>query len=475
MNESIDGNEILSDEETSEDPDQMISDDSNESTIATRSKRRVNRINYSDEKYFRSRLGTDPDDSKRKTFSGDESGKKRLRILSRPDNNGKNYRSANQNKKNPVVGKSKYYEESDDEEDLEEDNSSDNMNVDEFSEENSDQGENDDFENELPDDQPKIIIDPISSTRENNSQFIAAHLDWCKKCGGTANRYNIDKGPLVLCEYCSNSYHSTCYSRKTTNSKIICQQCNKTDSHMSRCMICYKEHSSKENNSKNINDSEKSNKDSTSNLDSEDSQVFFRCLYCSQAVHESCIPSLDGEKILKDKMESYRESWRCHLCLKWEDKVDKILTYRKIPASDNKEGSMEISESQDTPQSEDINVDSDNIEDYEFLVKFEDLSYLQVEWVPGPWLYGTSQSKYNNYIKLQPEPLTKEEVIQNNWTKIHRILDVQFKSEVTLREQLIKGQKNFGRGTPVQAYVKWKGLNYFDGIIFFYSQFIFEF
>ena len=59
--------------------------------------------------------------------------------------------------------------------------------------------------------------------------------------------------------------------------------------------------------------------------------------------------------------------------------------------------------------------------------------------------------------------MTREEVIQEDWLKIHRILDVQFKSEITLREQLAKGQKSLGRGTPVQALVKWKGLNYFDG------------
>jgi len=233
-------------------------------------------------------------------------------------------------------------------------------------------------------------------------------------------------------------------------------------------MVCHKEHSNKEKNFKNTEDSQRSNnKVSTTNLDPKDSGVFFRCIRCSQAVHESCMPFLNEEETLEDKMESYRESWNCHLCLKWEDNVDKILTYRKLPVNINKEGSTETLESQVTFQSEDINADSDNIEDYEFLVKFKDLSYLQVEWVPGPWLYGVSPTKYNNYIKLQPEPLTKEEVIQSYWTKIHRILDVQFKSEVTLREQLQKGHKHLGRGVPVQAYVKWKGLNYLDGKFFF--------
>ncbi|CAG8749878.1 9903_t:CDS:1, partial [Funneliformis mosseae] len=90
------------------------------------------------------------------------------------------------------------------------------------------------------------------------------------------------------------------------------------------------------------------------------------------------------------------------------------------------------------------------------------MSYLQVEWVPGPWVYGISPTKYNYYIRSQPEPLTKEEAIKSYWTEIHRILDVQFKNEVTLREQLVNKHKNLGKGVPVQAYVKWRGLNYAD-------------
>lgn len=479
-----DDSESLSDVETSDDTDQMISDDSNESRIATRSKRKVNRINYSDEKYFRSRLGNDPDDLKRKNkpSSNINPEKKRFKILT--SINDKNGRSTNQNKKiskfNSSNKKSKYHQESDDNDNndddgddniVDDDDNVDDSETDKFSgnsesmEGSSDQGsEDDDSESDSSKDRSKLMIDPISTARASNPQFISAHLDWCKKCGGTANRHNNEKGSLVLCEYCSNSFHSICYSRKTTNSKIICQQCNKIDSHVSRCMICHEESYSRENNnSKSKEDSKKSNKVSTSNLDPDDSQVFFRCLYCTQAAHESCLPFLDEEKTLKDKMVSYRESWKCHLCLKWEDKVDKILTYRKVPADKNNV-SMEISESQDTPTPQsDLNSDSDNIEDYEFLVKFKDLSYIQVEWVPGPWLYGVNPNKYNVYIKSQPEQLTKEEVIHEDWTKIHRILDVQFKSEITLRDQLTKGQKNLGRGALVQAYVKWKGLNYFDG------------
>ncbi|GBC07986.1 hypothetical protein RclHR1_07830013 [Rhizophagus clarus] len=478
-----DDSESLSDVETLDDTDQVISDDSNGSRIATRSKRRVNRINYSDEKYFRSRLGNDPDDLKKKkrSSSGNNSEKKRFKFLK--SINGKNDRSTNQDKKiskfNSSNKKSKYHQETDnDDDDDDDDNDDDNdddSETDKFSGNNdsmegsSDQvSEDDDSESDSSGDGSKSIIDPISVARANNSEFISAHLDWCKKCGGSANRNsNNDKGPLVLCEYCSNSFHSICYSRKTTNSKIICQQCNKIDSHVSRCMICHEESYSKENNNSNSKeDSKKSNKVSTSNLDSDDSQVFFRCLNCTQAAHESCLPFLNEEKTLKDKMISYRESWKCHLCLKWEDKVDKILTYRKAPTDKDKVSpvSPEIPESQDTPtpQSEDISSDSDNIEDYEFLVKFKDLSYIQVEWVPGPWLYGVTPNKYNVYIKSQPEQLSEEEVVQKDWTKIHRILDVQFKSEITLREQFTNGQKNLGRGVPVQAYVKWKGLNYFD-------------
>ncbi|CAI2172775.1 10525_t:CDS:10 [Funneliformis geosporum] len=459
IEESVDESLDLSDEEISEDSDQMITDDSNESTIATRSKRRVNRINYSDEKYFRSRLGNDPDELKRRKESLTENkiDKGRFKILSSKLNNFNNVESLD--RRNSVIvsiDNSNFFEENVDDEILKEnDDPNDSSEEESFTENSNKNFEDDDYSES---DQSNPMIDPISSTRANNSQFIAAHLDWCKKCGGSAKRYNSEKGPLVLCEYCSNSYHSTCYSKKTTNAKILCQQCSKSDSHISRCMVCHKEPSNKEKNSESDEDLQRPIKDVAISLDPEDSQVFFRCLRCSQAIHESCLPFLNEEESLSEKMQSYRESWNCHLCLKWEDKIDKILTFRKISVNSNKEGSMEVSRS----QIEEINADSDNIEDYEFLVKFEDVSYLQVEWVPGPWVFGISPTKYNNYVKSQPDPLTKEEAIKSYWTKIHRILDVQFKNEVTLREQLENRHKNLGKGVPVQAYVKWRGLNYAD-------------
>src|SRR6266540_3402297 len=148
--ETLDGIESLSDEESSEDTDQIVSDDPNESAMITRSKRRViNRVNYSDEKYFKSRLGTDPDAARmeKKTSFEDETKKKRLKTLSsKPNHNSKNDRSGSQKKKNSVTSStnnSKSSEESGDDEDLEDDNVSNYRHEEESLEENSDQGSED--------------------------------------------------------------------------------------------------------------------------------------------------------------------------------------------------------------------------------------------------------------------------------------------------------------------------------------------
>ncbi|CAG8751044.1 10845_t:CDS:1, partial [Funneliformis mosseae] len=145
IEESTDESSELSDEEISEDSDQMVTDDSDESTIATRSKRRVNRVNYSDEKYFKSRLGKDPNELKKRkrSFPENKFDKRRFKHLSSRLND---YSKEVESLDNTVIvsiDNSEFYETVDDE--LLKDNDDDSNEEESFTESSNKNSEDDDY------------------------------------------------------------------------------------------------------------------------------------------------------------------------------------------------------------------------------------------------------------------------------------------------------------------------------------------
>ncbi|CAG8601442.1 2670_t:CDS:10, partial [Acaulospora morrowiae] len=192
-------------------------------------------------------------------------------------------------------------------------------------------------------------------------------------------------------------------------------------------------------------------------------KVLFRCFRCYLGMHQQCLPPLNNEKTIEDKMKFYRRKWTCHFCHKWEYNIDKILTFRytSTKGKDNDDSLMEI----------DNLLLFDEFNAYfevEFLVKFEDLSYRNVEWVPGPWLMGVAPAKFRNFIKSEPEPLPVETVIHSDWTKVDRVLDVEYEDGKTLRDLLNsmtskkKSKKSSGKTKIKSALIKWKGIKYSD-------------
>ncbi|CAG8606189.1 11841_t:CDS:2, partial [Acaulospora colombiana] len=161
-------------------------------------------------------------------------------------------------------------------------------------------------------------------------------------------------------------------------------------------------------------------------------KLLFRCTRCHLAAHRQCIPPLYDEQDLNEKMVYYRSKWTCHFCHKWEYNIDKILTFRRIPTEDDGDNTLSM-EIDDNPIPFE---ESDEFFETEYLVKFEDTSYRNVEWVPGPWLMGVAPGKFRNFIKSDPEQLPVEVVIHSDWTKVDRVLDVEYEDGKTLRDLL---------------------------------------
>ncbi|RIB13901.1 P-loop containing nucleoside triphosphate hydrolase protein [Gigaspora rosea] len=323
-------------------------------------------------------------------------------------------------------------------------------------------------------------IPPYNMLRKDDPEFIEKHLWWCDKCGDSRS-----KGTFVYCENCSITYHRQCYQFRSVvvNGIVECKYCIENNA---VCIICHR-NSEDENQQLSKNEQEQSNEmtmnkgdlvneiqqpnkeinsdepqqskemdnneedamSSSSSISDPYSNLFFRCNRCSLTLHERCLPSVNEDDSHELKMEFYRNKWNCHLCNRWSWEIDRILTYRYISEQSGEQSSI-LDESNTLMKASEIEV----------LVKFKDLSYRKVEWVPGYWLMNVSILKYRNFVKTRPVPLSEEEVIPREWLKIHRVLDVEYSNNKTLREKLSSRRSGSGAETMKRAFIKWKGLKY---------------
>jgi transcription elongation factor Elf1 len=149
----------------------------------------------------------------------------------------------------------------------------------------------------------------------------------------------------------------------------------------------------------------------------------FRCQRCNFVAHFNCMLNLykmaHPNNSESDNWELIR-LWHCHDCLKWTDNVEKALTFRmsNYPERTGKR---------------------------EFLVKFEGLSYLHVEWVPELWLKRVCPGKYRGGMSdmLESKPPPMEVAVPSSFTTIEKIL-----------------QLSTHKGDVSHIYIKWEGLGH---------------
>ncbi|KAG9018869.1 hypothetical protein FRB90_008806 [Tulasnella sp. 427] len=135
------------------------------------------------------------------------------------------------------------------------------------------------------------------------------------------------------------------------------------------------------------------------------SRLLFRCSTCKRPAHyEHIAPLTDGApEGVEAIAQSYQENWSCQDCRRWLYKLDKIIAWRPYPAD-----AVEAPRNADTP----INYKSSLPREY--LVKWEDVSFRHLEWVPHMWLLTTNQQKLRNFLtqgaKVRLYPTDHEEV-----------------------------------------------------------------
>jgi hypothetical protein len=220
---------------------------------------------------------------------------------------------------------------------------------------------------------------------------------------------------------------------------------------------------------------------------------FFRCFRCGYIAHETCLPpledepaNLDEDDLLVKRIKKYRRDWKCFLCVQWNHDIDKIIAYQEPEDADLTEEAQDTENSRSTivisdddlPKVEDDsdfdtkdecknqNKEQSNVEgERRFLVKWKDCSYRHVEWVPEQWLVGVNPSAVRAFLRKEPTPAFKQDVVMPEWTRIDRILNVEFKNGKTLLEVKFRSSREEDEAMKrvKSALIKWKGLHYDEG------------
>ncbi|KAJ3281257.1 hypothetical protein HK104_000118 [Borealophlyctis nickersoniae] len=127
---------------------------------------------------------------------------------------------------------------------------------------------------------------------------------------------------------------------------------------------------------------------------------FKECTGCHRVAHVNCVS---------------KGRWECDGCEAALGEIDKILTWR-APRDGHRE----------------------------YLVKWKDVSYRDLHWVSGPWLDAFAKASLRAFLRNDPQPLKKDQVVNPQWLKIDRILDINTEK------------------VKHWMYVKWCGLGYED-------------
>lgn len=355
----------------------------------------------------------------------------------------------------------------------------------------------------------------IMSVREvfqlPTNDFKEVHRPVCDGCGYGDDK---NKGALIPCQGCSNSYHKACLGNRSTRDHAVTKVAS--DAFVMQCRFCIGFYKKKDSRAPKHDVCQGCNKQNPSckrfspkktpkqeealriekggvdpvtpvqpELVNNTKSVLFRCSRCHCAWHyehlphpnKSRDPALnDPESLARLRREEYEITWLCKRCQDTdEEKVDKIVAWRPRDREAYAEG-MDI-----TFYDED---------DLEYLLKWEKKSYNHCVWMPGAWVYGVVKANMRlSFVKRSlgetgDEGLdverhndsllrwSEKDAIHSVWIMPDIILDVQYAprsrdDEKKYRAKSLKDkfEDDLNRIFHViKIYVKFEGLGYEDAV-----------
>lgn len=238
---------------------------------------------------------------------------------------------------------------------------------------------------------------------------------------------DVVREELLYCQTCAASYHPTCSIPWNKAADADCFRCKACIKDPPRCLVCADPPTSVE-------------------------DPLFRCSKCALVSHDECLHKLTDD----EDQPNYRKDWHCPYCVIWEDPVDRVLTYRDSRFDPehgiNVSSLHRLSGNPSEPQ-------CPSGEWREYLVKFQNRSYRDVEWVPSRWLVGTvSRAMLKNFWAACEGPVPEDEAFPEVYTRIDIVLCIRDEDGDETEDPDVEPDQ------ISTVYVKWKRLPYDDGM-----------
>ncbi|KAH6845042.1 PHD/FYVE-zinc-finger like domain-containing protein [Chaetomium sp. MPI-CAGE-AT-0009] len=360
------------------------------------------------------------------------------------------------------------------------------------------------------------VAPKVASVREvfkaASHEFKEAHRTVCDSCG-----YGEDhnKGPMINCQGCSNSYHKACIGTRSVRDHRVTKVA--ADSFVMQCKFCIRIHKKKDARAPSHDVcqgchtqgqscapfSERKTPKQEETLRNENGgvdpitpvdpklvnnpdNVLFRCGRCHRAWHYEHLPHPNGSRdpaiddplnLRKHRREEYQITWTCKSCQDTEEeKVDRVVAWRPLDPKTYQEGQSITDFSEDN---------------LEYLLKWESKSYNHCVWMPGAWCHGVVKAAMRQaFIKRtfgegsdegidgerqNSDSLlrwTDKEAIHDVWITPDIILDVHYapRSREDDKKYRAKSAKDKFEDDlsriyhVIKIYVKFEGLGYDDAV-----------
>lgn len=324
------------------------------------------------------------------------------------------------------------------------------------------------------------VFQPLASS----DPFVQRHIQQCDTCGNYGSGH---QGQLIYCQGCTLAYHKTCLGNRTTREHLVtkigyndfvlqCRRCvsfarkkEMTAPDQGICQVCReaglacnpfrsRKTPQQEEREREENEGEDPVVPVDQNRVNKAGNVLFRCTNCWRGFHFHHLLSradmmdmgVDDEAIALQRFREYCRDWICRDCANMPAKVSGLVAWRSVDPDIHVDGSNHF----------DVNED-----EKEYLVKWDDRSYFQAQWMPGAWTWGvTAPAMRKAFAKREDSTLpvmTTEQAIPEDYLRIDVILDVKFTNIVDTRAEEI----DKARIREVdRALIKYKGLGYEDAV-----------
>ena len=322
--------------------------------------------------------------------------------------------------------------------------------------------------------------------------FRRRHRQECDTCYHAGD--HGEKGPLVFCQGCTNSYHKACLGSRGTREHLVtkvgdnnfilqCRRCigvphekDHTAPHHGVCVGCNEINdlskplrSRLTTRQEQLQREENGGRDLITPVDhisvSNIANVMFRCATCQRGWHMHHLPErvtatarpddeeeepLGDTQLAQKRFDHYHRSWICKDCVENQSQIDVVVAWRPVDIDAYIPGyTCEMMEESQK----------------EYLLKWRNQSYLRTTWMPGTWVWGIAVGSMRAAFLKKPEnqlpKMTTADAIPEEFFRVDIVFDVRYTSVVRNSSKEI----DLARVKEVDmAYVKYKGLGYEDAI-----------